>query len=103
MQREARESVERITEEAVEMARRWEQFKTRYKNLLQNELERFENLSKDFMSEGDAHRVRFYSDTLPGVQMDGETALSPDTESDFTAGADFDAGRTIHTPRRNGR
>ncbi|MDR3225570.1 MAG: DivIVA domain-containing protein [Clostridiales Family XIII bacterium] len=101
VQREARESVERITEEAVEMARRWEQFKTRYKNLLQNELERFETLSKDFMSEGDAHRVRFYSDALPGAQKDGE--LGSGTENDFADGADFDADKTIHTLRRNGR
>jgi cell division initiation protein len=98
VQREARESVERITEEAVEMARRWEQFKTRYKNLLQNELERFENLSRDFMSEGDAHRVRFYSDTLPGAGA----------RQDRDAGADagdegFDAGKTIIGSKRDGR
>jgi len=103
MQREARESVERITEEAMEMARRWEQFKTRYINLLQNELERFENLSRDFMSEGDAHRVQFYSDALPGAQQDDEAALIPGTEDDFTADVDFATDKTIHTPRRNGR
>jgi cell division initiation protein len=100
MQREARESVERITEEAVEMARRWEQFKTRYKTLLQNELERFENLSKDFMSEGDAHRERFYSDTVPGVKRDSD--MVSDRAGGFADDADFDADKTIHTPRRNG-
>ncbi|MDR1495911.1 MAG: DivIVA domain-containing protein [Clostridiales Family XIII bacterium] len=97
VQREARESVERITEEAVEMARRWEQFKTRYKNLLQNELERFENLSRDFMSEGDAHRVRFYSDTIPGAGND-----EADNSANATAD-DFDAGKTTIKPKRNGR
>jgi cell division initiation protein len=98
VQREARESVERITEEAVEMARRWEQFKTRYKNLLQNELERFENLSRDFMSEGDAHRVRFYSDTIPGAGK-GED----DEPAEVSSGKDFDVDKTIIQPKRNGR
>jgi cell division initiation protein len=100
VQREARESVERITEEAVEMVRRWEQFKTRYKSLLQNELERFENLSKDFMPEGDAHRLRFYSDTLPGApsRKSDEDAAAGDPIGDD----DFDAGKTI-IQKRNGR
>jgi cell division initiation protein len=100
VQREARESVERITEEAVEMVKRWEQFKTRYKNLLQNELERFENLSRDFMPEGDAHRMRFYSDTLPGVPMGG---VDGDVEVDPVGGDGFDASKTIIHSKLNGR
>ncbi|MDR1293265.1 MAG: DivIVA domain-containing protein [Clostridiales Family XIII bacterium] len=99
--REARESVERITEEAVEMVRRWEQFKTRYKSLLQNELERFENLSKDFMPEGDAHRLRFYSDTLPGAPSRKDDA-GPSAQPAVGSG-DFDASKTINQQKRNGR
>ncbi|MDR2163771.1 MAG: DivIVA domain-containing protein [Clostridiales Family XIII bacterium] len=95
MQREARESVERLTEEAVDMSRRWEQFKTRYRSLLENELERFENLAVDFMSDSDAHRVRFYSDTLPGTSAEhgGESADADD----------FDIGKTIIKPGHHGR
>jgi cell division initiation protein len=92
LQREARESVERITEEAVEMARRWEHFKLRYKNLLQNELERFENISRDFLSDSDADRMGFYSDDPPRQESDS----LPDSES-------FDTGKTIQTSKRNGR
>ncbi|MDR0596669.1 MAG: DivIVA domain-containing protein [Clostridiales Family XIII bacterium] len=130
IQREARESVERINEEAREMARRWEQFKMRYKSLLQNELERFENLSENLMSEADAHRVRFYSDTLSGSGIlsgtrgdSGDAPSSIDLLDDFAddfeggedmaaadsedaadgAGGDFDAGDTIHGPAGNGR
>jgi cell division initiation protein len=102
MQREARESVERITEEAVEMARRWEQFKTRYKNLLQNELERFENISRDFMSNGDANRVGFYSDTLPGAPRGGDSEAADGGGADFGSGSEFNTGSTIHSATRNG-
>ena len=56
--REAKESVEIITEDAMDMARRWEQFKARYKNLLQTELERFENMSADLEPD----RTGFYSE-----------------------------------------
>jgi cell division initiation protein len=62
IQRESRESVERITEEAATMARRWEQFKIRYKNLLQNELDRFENLSADLIMEDDPEGAGFFKD-----------------------------------------
>ncbi|MDR2156891.1 MAG: DivIVA domain-containing protein [Clostridiales Family XIII bacterium] len=67
LKREARESVERITEEAVEMAARWDQFKLRYKNLLQNELDRFENLSADLMLDDEVERIRFYGGSAPAV------------------------------------
>jgi cell division initiation protein len=107
VQREAREAAERITEESVEMVRRWEQFKTRYKNLLQNELERFENLSRDFMPEGDAHRVRFYSDTLPGMPPgdddDEVTTADAMATGDPMEDESFDASKTIIHPKRNGR
>jgi cell division initiation protein len=63
IQREANESVERITEESAEMARRWEQFKIRYRNLLQNELDRFESLSADLLIDGNAGRIGFYTDS----------------------------------------
>ena len=64
IQREARESVEKMTEDAVEMARRWEQFKTRYRSLLQTELERFETLSSDLLIDT-ADKSGFYSDLGP--------------------------------------
>ncbi|MDR1068831.1 MAG: DivIVA domain-containing protein [Clostridiales Family XIII bacterium] len=68
IQREARESVERITDEAVAMERRWEQFKLRYKNLLQNELDRFENLSSDLIIDTAAQGAGFFTDSIMPVK-----------------------------------
>lgn len=62
IEREAKESVGRITEEAVEMAHRWDQFKQRYKTLLQDEMERFENLNADLLIETNNEKSNFYSD-----------------------------------------
>jgi cell division initiation protein len=62
IQREAEESVERVKEEAALMARRWDQFKGRYRNLLQNELDRFDNLSSDFLIDNEADRIGFDTD-----------------------------------------
>jgi cell division initiation protein len=62
IKREARESVEHVAEEAAAMARRWEQFKVRYKNLLQNELDRFENLSADLIMDSEPASASFFSD-----------------------------------------
>lgn len=53
IQKDARESVERLHEEATVLTSRWNQFKTRYKNLLENEMERFESLSTDFLINSD--------------------------------------------------
>ena len=45
IRREARESVEQMTEEAVSLARRWELFSARFRNLLETELDRFDSFS----------------------------------------------------------
>jgi cell division initiation protein len=95
LRREARESVERITEESVAMAGRWEQFKFRYKNLLQNELDRFESLSADLLIDSDAERIGFYTDTVSpaaGNKADDRRGKPP---GDIT-------NKTIKTSKRNG-
>ena len=43
IRREARESVESQTEDAVALSRRWELFSARFRNLLQTELDRFDS------------------------------------------------------------
>jgi cell division initiation protein len=99
IRREATESVERTTEEAVVTARRWEQFKIRFKNLLQIELDRFESLSADLI--GDPDHTGFYSEdpyfTDHGF---GQTAADGAGASALSAGAD--KGQTIKTSKRNG-
>jgi len=45
IKREARESVDYMTEEAVSLSRRWELFSARFRNLLETELDRFDSFS----------------------------------------------------------
>ena len=45
IRREARESVEEMTEEAKALSRRWELFGARFRNLLETELDRFDSFS----------------------------------------------------------
>jgi cell division initiation protein len=53
IQREARESVERLTEEAASLRNRVSTFSGRYKNLLETELERFDTLSAELFAGAD--------------------------------------------------
>ncbi|MDR3363827.1 MAG: DivIVA domain-containing protein [Clostridiales Family XIII bacterium] len=57
IRRDARESVERMTEEAVSLSRRWELFSARFRNLLETELDRFDSYSAGLLlEEPDAHK-----------------------------------------------
>ncbi|MDX9889082.1 MAG: DivIVA domain-containing protein [Anaerovoracaceae bacterium] len=49
--REAREAVERLTEENEALNNRFKKFKVQYKNLLESELERFDTLSLEIFEE----------------------------------------------------
>lgn len=49
--REAREAVERLTEENEALNSRFNKFKVKYKNLLESELERFDTLSLELFEE----------------------------------------------------
>lgn len=49
--REAKESVERLTEESATLRNRFVTFKSKYKNLLESELERFDTLSNEIFNE----------------------------------------------------
>ena len=60
IQREAKESVERLTEEAMQLKSRFIEFRSRYKSLLQAELEKFDTLSMDIFGEED---VALFSET----------------------------------------
>lgn len=51
MQKEARDMADRITEESAAMKSRFIDFRTRYKNLLESELQRFESLSGEIFPE----------------------------------------------------
>ncbi|MBN7772102.1 DivIVA domain-containing protein [Clostridium aminobutyricum] len=49
--REAKESIEKLTEESASLRTRFMTFKSRYKNLLESELERFDTLSTELFSD----------------------------------------------------
>lgn len=51
MQKEAKETADRIAEESAAMKNRFIDFRTRYKKLLESELQRFESLSGDMFPE----------------------------------------------------
>jgi len=51
IQREARESVERLNEESMLLKNRFTAFQSKYRNLLESELERFDTLSAELFEE----------------------------------------------------
>lgn len=51
MQKEAKEMADKISEESEAMKARFIDFRTRYKKLLQSELQRFESLSGEMFPE----------------------------------------------------
>jgi cell division initiation protein len=56
--REAKESVEKLGEEYVSIKNRLNIFKTRYKSLLESELEKFDVLSSDIFSDKDLEDLK---------------------------------------------
>lgn len=68
IQREARESVERLTEESKSLKNRWGGFKTRYRNLLETELERFDDLTAEIFEEADLEELKTLTDVKTADQ-----------------------------------
>jgi cell division initiation protein len=78
IQREARESVERLTEESVKLRNRFGMFKSRFRSLLETELERFNTLSAELFPETeDAPSLSEVVEAATVVSF-GETAASAD-------------------------
>lgn len=65
IQREARESVQKYTEEGNRLFERLERFKKKYRNLLEDELERIDGVAEDLFKE-------FESDFVPASLKDYE-------------------------------
>lgn len=58
IQREARESVERLQEESISMRNRLSIFKTRYRSLLEAELEKFDTLSTELFADREIEELK---------------------------------------------
>lgn len=64
IQREAKESVERLSEEAVAMRNRLSAFKTKFRSLLETELEKFDVLSNELFGEHGFEDLKEFSESL---------------------------------------
>lgn len=62
IQREAKESVERLNEELFSLRNRLNIFRTRYKTLLESELEKFDTLSAELFADKDMEDLRTLSE-----------------------------------------
>lgn len=65
IQREARESVERLSEELVSLRNRLNIFRTRYRSLLESELEKFDTLSAELFADRDMEDLKTFADMKP--------------------------------------
>lgn len=63
IQREAKESVERLSEEMVSIRTSLNIFRTRYRSLLESELEKFDNLSAELFSDKEMDELRPFTET----------------------------------------
>jgi len=63
IQREAKESIERLNEELVSTRNRLNIFRTRYRSLLESELEKFDNLSAELFADKDMEELKTYTET----------------------------------------
>ncbi|HYE69198.1 MAG TPA: DivIVA domain-containing protein [Anaerovoracaceae bacterium] len=63
IQREAKESIERLNEEMVTTRNRLNIFRTRYRTLLESELEKFDNLSAELFADKDMEELRTYTES----------------------------------------
>lgn len=76
--REARESAERLTEENNALRNRYMQFRSRFKNMLEMELERFDTLSEDIFEEKDIADLENILDEAVSVREDDPSAVGGD-------------------------
>lgn len=87
--REARESVEKLNEETVAIRNRLNVFRTRYKTLLESELEKFDTLSAELFADKDMEDLR---SILEGRAQVPPKAINEDAEINFN-------GKTIFNLR----
>lgn len=69
MQKEAREMADKISEESEAMKSRFIDFRSRYKKLLQSELQRFESLSGEMFPELGVDDFDDLPEMMPSMQM----------------------------------
>ena len=86
--REAKEAVERLTEENAALNNRFNKFKIKYKSLLESELERFDTLSIELFKELGMPEL--------GIK-EGKTFIEEETHKEInkTSNSSWDLGKTL--------
>lgn len=97
IQKEARETADKIAEESEAMKARFVDFRTRYKRLLQSELERFESLSGEIFPELGIDDF----DDLPGSMTPSSNDPAKTQVVDSQRGADIQEDLDITKTVRN--
>lgn len=97
MRKEARDTAERIAEESEAIRNRFIDFRTRYKKLLQSELQRFESLSGEMFPELGVDDF----DDLPQEPVTEEDLTRPIPSRGTYNYADSDGGRNRKNTVRN--
>lgn len=96
IQKDAKESVVRLHDEAAALSSRWGQFRVKYKNLLENEMERLEGLSADFLIDSEMDEFKAIPEAKPvevkPAEKPGQAKLSEQDKSKTT--------KTIKTTKR---
>ncbi len=62
IQREAKESIERLNEELITKRNSFNIFRARYRSLLESELEKFDNLSAELFADKDMEELKSYTE-----------------------------------------
>lgn len=62
IQREAKENIERLNEEMISVKNRLTIFRTRYRSLLESELEKFDNLSAELFADKDMEELKSFTE-----------------------------------------
>ncbi len=63
IQREAKESIERLNEELVTTRNSLNIFRTRYRTLLESEIDKFDNLSAELFADRDMEELKSYTES----------------------------------------
>lgn len=80
IQREAKESIERLNEEMLSVKNRLTIFRTRYKSLLESELEKFDTLSAELFADKDMEELKAFTETKMELKSLTEQRISFDKQ-----------------------
>lgn len=76
IQREAKDSIERLNEELASTRNRLYIFRTRYRSLLESELDKFDNLSAELFADKDMDELKTYTETKTVTESKGSFGKS---------------------------